>query len=94
MLVFPCTYSIGLEGVISSVIRVILKSKDKTIRLNLSNCEPTVTVISHTFYEISFCVNRVLDIGVMQPPKLPINIQNEVCSKMDREVYAYAHRII
>ena len=64
------------------------------MQLNLANCAPTVTVIYRTFYGIIFRVNRVRDIGVMQPSKFPINIRNEVRSKTNRGVYSSAHRRI
>ena len=94
MLIFPCTHSMGLEGNPPPVIRVIRKSKDKQMQLNLANCAPTVTLICLTFSGISFRVNCFLCIGLTQPSKLPINIQNEVFSAMERGVYASAHRII
>ena len=94
MLVFLCIHSMGLEGGGSSVFWVIHKSKDRKMQLNLANCAPTVTVISRTFSGISFCVNRVLCIGITQLSKFTINLLNNVRSTMDREVYASSHRRI
>ena len=64
------------------------------MQLNLSNCTPTVTVIFRYFFGIRYCINRILDIGVRLPSKFPINLQNEFQSKMEKGVYASAHRII
>ena len=44
-------------------------------QLNLANCVPKLTVVSHNFSGIFFRVNNVLYIGVIQPSKLPINLQ-------------------
>ena len=82
----------GLEENYFSVFWVIHKSKDKRVQFNLSNYAPTVTVISRTFSGISFRINSVLDIGLTQPSKFPINIKNEVSSKTERGVYASSHR--
>ena len=95
MLVFPCTHSMGFEGGGEySVFQVIHKWKYKQMQLNLAKCVPTVTVIYRTFSGISFCVNRVLDIGVTRSSKFPFNLQNEVRSIADNWVYYYSHRRI
>ena len=85
-------HGIGVGG--SSIIQVIHKSKYKQMQYNLSNCVPTVTVISRTFSGISFRVNSVIGIVVTQTSKLPMNLRNEVRLTMKRGVYAYSHRII
>ena len=64
------------------------------MQLNLANCVPTLNVISRNFYGISFCVNHVLYIVVMQPSKFSISLRNEVPSTINRGVYASADRII
>ena len=92
MLVFPCTHSMILEG--GSPLSSESSINQNTKKINLANCSPTLTVISHTFSVIRFRVNLVLNIGVTRPSKFPINLRNEIHSTMDREVYAYTHRII